>query len=167
MVLSINNHFHSSDLLCYVLGIIWKFVIIAFHIYYKWYKISFLNKAGIIVFHFFEEFFGSRVWRSYLKCFLMTISWWFLFNNFFIFFLQIFRKLILDLNSLQNNTQIQKIICSNRSSVEGDIIDLKSTMLQKIFWWQLSSNFLRFLCIILENGLYIFDPLKKSPNFKK
>ena len=49
------------------------------------------------------------------------------------FLVKIFQKQIAYLDSLQKNTQIEKKNRSNRSSDEGDIIDLKSALLLENF----------------------------------
>ena len=59
---------------------------------------------------------GARVCREYLKIFGV-----------------IFQKQIAYLDSLRKNTQIEKKNRSNRSSDEGDIIDLKSALLLENF----------------------------------
>ena len=59
---------------------------------------------------------GARVCREYLKIFG-----------------EIFSEKIAYLDSLRKNTQIEKKNRSNRSSDEGDIIDLKSALLLENF----------------------------------
>ena len=59
---------------------------------------------------------GARVCREYLEILMQT-----------------FQKQVVYLDSLRKNTQIEKKNWSNRSSDEGDIIDLKSTLLLENF----------------------------------
>ena len=62
------------------------------------------------------NYLGARFCREYLNILM-----------------KIFQKKIAYLDSLRKNTQIEKKNWSNRSSDEGDIIDLKSSLLLENF----------------------------------